>query len=200
MAPRKISYSNNFNESQTQPPQENPDTYVMPLLEQALELEVPAETKQPKIVSKKEFEATVDAVAREFGTTPVLALSGMFACLQAGGSSNNKRSNVKITIGEVVFESKRVNTCIVKNCKGFTPRQFAKCFANQIFAVAKKLDIMGNAYISLTRFYSSQMTESIADEKFWCADFQIDNAQCPEYIREALRRRYTDKFRRGLAK
>jgi hypothetical protein len=48
--------------------------------------------------------------------------------------------------------------------------------------------------VSLRRQYSHLLTENAEEEKFWAADFQLDNSNCPEYIRVALRTRYNDKF------
>jgi hypothetical protein len=38
------------------------------------------------------------------------------------------------------------------------------------------------------------LTQQVANEKFWCADFQMDNVNCPDYIQAALRVRFAEKF------
>lgn len=153
------------------------------------------ETKTEKAIEKDSFENVVKDVAKEYNSTPAVALAGIFATLQAGGTSNNKRSNVKITLQDKPFESKKINAIITRHCKGVTPRQFAKFFADAIFTCASRHKITGNAYVYLRRFHGNMLTETVENERFWCADFQIDNTNCPEYIRQALQKRYGDKFR-----
>ena len=170
------------------------------LVEEALKLDIPVEQRQEKHVNGEQFNDIVNAIAKDFGVEPPIALAGLACTLQAGGTSNNKRSNVKITVSQVAFESKKVNAIIIKTGK-VTPRQFAKQFASQIQRLAVKHKVIGNSYVYLKRFYSNIITESnaFAEEPYWCADFQIDNQQCPEYIREALRLRFSDKFRKKKA-
>lgn len=123
-----------------------------------------------------------------------VAFIGLCATLQAGGTNKNRRSNVKITVGNISFKSKEVNKHITKNLKDFTPRQFATFFRDTIFNVSRAQNITNNVYVSLRRQYSHLLTENAEEEKFWAADFQLDNSNCPEYIRVALRTRYNDKF------
>ncbi|RRR13083.1 hypothetical protein CVV73_26795, partial [Enterobacter hormaechei] len=105
--------------------------------------------------------------------------------IQAGGTNKNKRSNVKITIQGVNFESKTINKYITTHLRDFTPRQFAVYFRNIIFRVSKAQNITGNAYVTLRRQYSHLLTETVDDEKFWAAHSQLDNENCPDYIRIA---------------
>jgi len=117
---------------------------------------------------------------------PATALIGTFSTLQAGGTNKNKRSNVKININTILFESKVINGILSKYCKDFTPRQFAVYFSNEIYLISKRHNITGNAYVSLPRHYLNLLTEATPEEKFWASDFQLENTDCPEYIRTAL--------------
>lgn len=156
------------------------------------------EIHENRIVTPEQFDKVVADISKEYASDRVVAIAGVFCTLQAGGTSNNKRSNVKITIQGKGFESKKINASIIRHCKGITPRQFAKFFANQIFKCASKFGIIGNAYKYIKRHYPRLLTETAPNEPFWCSDFQIENDLCPEHIRGALRQRYADKFRRGL--
>lgn len=168
------------------------------LLEEALKLDLKVEIKQIKSITKESFDEIINEISKEYSITPSLAIAGLFTTLQAGGTNNSKRSNVKITLGETSFESKTINNIILKNCKGITPRQLARYFADQIQVCAIKYNITGNSFIYLNRFHSNLLNVESRDttEQQWCADFQIDNPNCPEYIRHALRQRYNDKFRK----
>lgn len=75
-----------------------------------------------------------------------------------------------------------------------SPRQIAKYLANDIVKVAEHYNITGNAYISISRYHPHLRTQQVANEKFWCADFQMDNVNCPDSIQAALRVCFAEKF------
>lgn len=163
------------------------------LLTEALKVEVLVKEQKTKEIGKKQITELVGKIADAYKTTNNIAYVGLCATLQAGGSNKNKRSNVKIVISNLSFESKKINEIISQQLK-ITPRQLARMIGNDIYQISTKHKITGNAYVSLTRFYSHLLTEASEKERYWAADFQVDNPNCPEYIREALRKRYADKF------
>lgn len=164
------------------------------LLQKAESSPVEVRDRVDKVVPREAFQKILNDIKNQYNVELHVALLGLFATLQAGGTNKNKRSNVKITIQGVSFESKTINKYITTHLRDFTPRQFAVYFRDVIFRVSKAQNITGNAYVSLRRQYSHLLTEAADDEKFWAADFQLDNENCPEYIRIALRKRYNDKF------
>lgn len=185
MPPRKKSTeSKDFNPTNIVPQE---------LLDQALALEIKVEPPKSQQLNAEQLNDVIQRTADQYKTDPSTAFVGICATLQAGGTNKNKRSNVKIKIKEIPFESKVVNEIIQKQTT-FTPRQFARQIANEIYKISEKHQITGNAYVSLRRFYAEMLTEITDTERYWAADFQIDNPNCPQYIREALRKRYTDKF------
>lgn len=161
-------------------------------------------------VTPEQLSAIVKEVALKYSTSDEVAYIGICATLQAGGTNKNKRSNVKITIGGIGFESKIINGFITNHCKDVTPRQFARFLANDICKIAIRFNITGNAYVSLRRFYPDLLLKGRAQlphneqynvsftEQYWAADFQVDNPNCPDYIRGALRQRYADKFTKTI--
>lgn len=173
----------------------NPDDIIGgELLQKAANTKIEVRDRVDKAISQESFQKILNDIKNHYNVEEHVALLGLFATLQAGGTNKNRRSNVKITIQNISFESKTINKFITNNLRDFTPRQFAVYFRNQIFHVSKKQNITGNAFVSLRRQYSHLLTEAVEDEKFWASDFQLDNEQCPEYIRAALRQRYNDKF------
>ncbi|MFB6225418.1 MAG: hypothetical protein ABEI13_03085 [Candidatus Paceibacteria bacterium] len=174
---------------------ENPQNVIpQDLLNSALNAKIEVTDRVEKTVKPDSFNAVINEVVSTYNVTPAIALVGLIAILQAGGTNKNKRSNVKISLGGTSFESKTINKVIAKHCPDFTPRQFATYFRNIIYMIARKHNITGNAYVSLRRQYSHLLSEASAEEKFWAADFQLDNPKCPEYLRNALQQRYNDKF------
>jgi hypothetical protein len=118
-----------------------------------------------------------------------------------GGTNKSKRSSVKLTIGDITFDSKGIQKCINKHCPGVTPRQFARFHANDIFRIASKFGFVGSAWISITRLYSETLDSNNPDYinyQFWAAEFQVDNPSCPEPVRNALRQRFADRFSKKI--
>jgi hypothetical protein len=136
-------------------------------------------------------------VAIKYKTSPGKAFAGICCTLQAGGTSRGKRSNIKIRLGDIDFESKTINEILVRITK-CSPRQIAKYLANDIVAVAEHYNVTGNAYIYISRYHPELLLQQVENEKFWCADFQMDNPDCPEYIRNSLRVRFAEKFSKRL--
>jgi hypothetical protein len=170
------------------------NTVIGPLMDQALVLDIKVQDKVQKKITKDQFSDIIREVATLYSTDQPTALVGLFATLQAGGTNKSKRSNIKITITNIGFQSKDINKIITKHCKDFTPRQFAIYFRNEIFQIAKKHNITGSCYISLKRNYAHLLTETVQDERYWATDFHLENPNCPEYIRDALQKRFNDKF------
>jgi hypothetical protein len=76
------------------------------LLAEALEL---SPTTVEKPIKKETFDALVREIDNVYNCSPPASLVGLFSTLQAGGTSKNKRSNVKITAAGVSFESREIN-------------------------------------------------------------------------------------------
>lgn len=151
-------------------------------------------TKETQQITKEQTDQLIDSVAKYYNVPPHIALVGIFATLQKGGTSRNKKSNVKIRFSQTTFESKTINPYINKANKNFTPRQFARYFADQIFDIAKAHDLDGNCFVYISRNMPELLTTS-TEERYWASDFQVDNPNCPQNIRNALNIRYNNKFR-----
>jgi hypothetical protein len=185
--------------SQSQDPKDNstiPDieqTLSKDLLKDLLSEQYEVKEPEAKTVTPQQFENLIESIRTNYNCDNKLALAGLFCTLQAGGTNKSKRSNVKITLNGTSFESKKINEIISKHVE-VTPRQLARIYANDIFLTARKFNITGNAFVTLNRYYSHMLTQQTDNEKYWAADFQLDNPSCPQYIRDALQKRYTDKF------
>lgn len=155
--------------------------------------------KEKQHFTKEQFDSLLRSVTSYYNVPIHLGLVGIFATLQRGGTSRNKKSNVKIKFAEISFESKIINSYIIKANKNFTPRQFARYFANQIFDISKAHDLEGNCFVYISRNLPEYLTNN-REEKYWASDFQVENENCPLNIRNALNIRYNQKFRGNLAK
>lgn len=153
--------------------------------------------KETQQFTKKQMTELIESVANYYAIPNHIALLGVFSSLQRGGTSRNKKSNVKIRFGQTTFESRIINAYIVKANKNFTPRQFARYFANEIYDLCRIHDIKGNCYEHLSKNTPYLITGN-QDEVYWASDFQVDNENCPSNIRNGLNIRYNSKFNRSL--
>lgn len=151
-------------------------------------------TKETQQFTKTQMDELIDSVSKYYNVPNHVAFLGIVATLQRGGTSRNKKSNVKVRFGQTNFESKTINAYITKVNKNFTPRQFARYFANEIFDIARSHDLVGNCYVYISR-NSPDILKGEKDEEYWSSDFQVDNPACPAHIRNALSARYNAKFR-----
>jgi hypothetical protein len=176
-----------------QEPEENKNE-LADLVQEALSLPNNAQLPSNKpMLNSDIIRKAIKEVAIVYKTSPGKAFAGICCTLQAGGTSRGKRSNITIRLGENEFESKKINDILIKITKA-SPRQIAKFLANDIIAVAEHYNIIGNAYIYISRYHPQLLLQQAENEKFWCADFQMDNPNCPEYIQVALRVRFAEKF------
>lgn len=150
--------------------------------------------KENQQITRKQANEVINSVAEYYSVPSHVALVGIAATLQKGGTSRNKKSNVKIRFAETTYESRIINSYIVKYNKNITPRQFARYFADQIFEICKAHDLDGNCYVYISRNLPEYLTDN-KDERYWASDFQVENPKCPENIKNALNIRYNEKFR-----
>lgn len=170
------------------------DDGLTDLVEEALSLPNNAQLPSNKqLLNNDIIRKAIREVAIKYKTTPAKAFAGVCCTLQAGGTSRGKRSNIKIRLSDNEFESKDINEILTKMTK-CSPRQIAKFMANDIVKIAEYYNITGNAYIYISRYHPQLLTQEVMNEKFWCADFQMDNPSCPPYIQNALRVRFAEKF------
>jgi hypothetical protein len=182
------------------PASEQAATALGDLLDQALTQEIVIIEKIERVILPADITSIAASLAATYTCTPQVAIVGLFSTLQAGGTSRNKKSNVRITVQGKTFESKVVNKAISTRRKDITPRQFARFFATEIYKCSSHFQITGNAYTYITRSAPHKLTQATPEEKYWAADFQIDNPACPQNIREALKTRYDEKFIRTTKK
>lgn len=110
---------------------------------------------------------------------------------------SNKNTNITIEINEKTVDSKTVSALIRSNCSNATPRMFAREITTDIFEISKTMDIPRNLALRLERnFISDWKKIQSPDKQYWAADFQSGNTNCPEDIRNLLRKNYEETFQK----
>jgi hypothetical protein len=120
------------------------------------------------------------------------------ACLifQQGGLSRAKGTgNIRTTVSGIIFEAKQINAFFKTSIPDLTPRQWAKENATKISKISKLYETDGNIHIDLQKRFPNEYNAITDDGKrYWASDFQGENQDCPQSIRELIQRRYAMLF------
>jgi hypothetical protein len=113
--------------------------------------------------------------------------------LQKGGTSKRMSGSQEAVYGDQSITLSSIREAC-KNNK-ITVRQLARTLREQIIDVMKTLDdpdLEGN----LARKFARAHPDATQEEKYWASDFQTDNPECPDRVREWLIADYTERFER----
>lgn len=149
--------------------------------------------KKPGIMDTDTCAQVVQELARMTRISPNEAMIAISLLILQGGTSRNAQTtmfvftqgNQKITLGELRMAINNVD-------KGATVRKFARGYATQITRIALAYKEKGNLHKSITRKYP-QFTTDI-EKLAWFSDFNTDNPDCPEDIREILNEDAKERF------
>lgn len=72
----------------------------------------------------------------------------------------------------------------------FTLRQWARTYATEIFEVSSHFSIEGD----LAKKVARNRPEITQEERYWLSNFQMDNPNCPQNIRDLLMEHYNTLF------
>ena len=131
---------------------------------------------------------TVKIPAEEKETAWIL-LTGV---LQLGGSNQKAGNSISYTVGEYTLTSQQLTNNIKKVVKNGTNRQLARSVANDVATIAITLNIPGDLHSQMALEFPN-MSDA---EKVWCSNFQTQNPNCPDNVREWLVENYKSRFNR----
>lgn len=129
----------------------------------------------------KEIKQTLkinDTDPAEMETTMAL-VSGL---MQNGGSNRNAGPNVSYTLAGYTLSAADFQKFCRKKTSGGTARQFARTMANEIAKFAAILDEEGDLARQM-RLDDPLLPRDLA---VWCSNFQSENSQCPQIVRDWL--------------
>lgn len=112
--------------------------------------------------------------------------------LQLGGSNQKAGNSISFRIGEYTLTSQQLSNNIKKIIKNGTNRQLARSIANEVATIAMTLNIPGDLHSQMALEFPN-LTES---EKVWCSNFQTQNPDCPDNVRQWLVENYKSRFNR----
>ena len=109
---------------------------------------------------------------------------------QKGGTAKKAQGNVYIIINGIKTDLSLIRQIMNELKLKFTLRQFARTYCNEIYKIASFFDIEGDLAKKIGRNYQNLSR----DEKIWLANFQMDNPNCPEDIRNYLMEHFNSLF------
>ena len=167
------------------------------------------ESNQNAQVSEKQLTTCCGVVAKSFGFSDdldgfdIIAISmqkGGVNTKQGSGKSNRNKVNIPFMFGPSgamkEISTSKVNSLLLSQISNIKIRQFARTFASRIMNRSKSMAEPGFLVKQLTTNYKAQWDAiEDPDKQYWAADFQHDNPDCPEEIRDLLKLRYQDRYR-----
>lgn len=140
-------------------------------------------------------ETTINKIIEEITTNltlPEIELAWILIAgvLQRGGSNLKAGNAVSYTIGTYTLSSQQLNKIIRKFVKNGTNRQLARTIANEIADIALTLNIPGDLHSQMLIEHPKMSDQ----DKVWCSNFQTQNPNCPDHIREWLVKNYKSRF------
>ena len=124
------------------------------------------------------------------------ALTGICMLLQTGGSNASCTGNHTYQFENSFFKLADL-PADVKDVTGNSSsmRKVARAFSNRIFSTACVLGEPGNLYRKIQRMNPDITFEN--DDIDWCSDFQSNNPNCPERIRNLINKSFSTNTNNG---
>ena len=138
---------------------------------------------------KKIIESIVVNLKLNEDETAWILITGV---LQLGGSNQKAGNSVSFTVSEYTLTSQQLNNAIKKITKNGTNRQLARSISNEVAQIALALNIPGDLHSQMA-LECPNLSET---EKVWCSNFQTQNPNCPDNVREWLVANYKSRFNR----
>ena len=114
------------------------------------------------------------------------------AVLQLGGSNQKAGNSISYTVNNFTLTSQQLNNIVKKITKSGTNRQLARSISDNIAEIATHLNIPGDLHSQILLEHPDLTNY----EKVWCSNFQTQNPNCPERVREWLVNNFKSRFNR----
>lgn len=144
------------------------------------------------IFSPSDVEKIIKLISKDLKLENVnLAWILVTGVLQRGGSNLKAGNAVVFNLGENSLSSQQLNRFIRQIVKNGTNRQLARTISNQIIEIAEIYELPGDLHAQMLIDYPNATMQ----EKIWCSNFQTQNSNCPDKIRQWLINDYRKRFK-----
>lgn len=144
----------------------------------------------PALVSKEDSDKFITLLAAKTKMDPVATFTGVCIICQKGGTSRKAQGTVYAVVNGIKMDLNLVRNVINELKIGFTLRQWARTYASEIYEVSQYFDIEGD----LSKKIARNSPSVTAEERFWLSNFQMDNPNCPQNVRNMLMAHYKTLF------
>lgn len=142
------------------------------------------------LISKTESERLIGDVATELrGSEDEAALALSIIC-QKGGTSKKAQGTVYAIVNGKKIDLNTIRKIMREKSHNFTLRQWARTNATEIYEVNQHFGIEGD----LAKKIARNKPEVTQDERYWLSNFQMDNPNCPQNVRDMLMNHYKTLF------
>jgi len=142
------------------------------------------------LVSKEESDRFISEVAKTAGISNNQAFVALAIISQKGGTSKKAQGTVYAIVDGIRVDLNQVRKILKERGMTFTIRQWARTNAMDIFKVCSHYGIEGDLAKKIGRNDASITSE----ERIWMSNFQMDNPDCPDNVRNMLMRHYNSLF------
>jgi len=122
-------------------------------------------------------------------TEVLILITGL---LQKGGSNRSAGNSIKYEFDGESLTAQELQGIITETQKNATNRQLARTLADEIAEIAVCLGIEGD----LANQMRYEIPDITSDEAAWCSNFQTQNTNCPDRVRNWLVNNYKSRFNR----
>ena len=145
-------------------------------------------------LSPLQTEKIVDAIMDETGLKSTeQALTLLAIIFQKGGTARQCDGNLEAEVQGKKLRLKTVRDCMRNVGLPRMERRLARSLATPIYEVCSALNIPGNLARAILTNETTKLTNVTDQDKAWMSDFQNDNEDCPERIRQLISNHFKNK-------
>jgi hypothetical protein len=142
------------------------------------------------LVSEVDSKKLISAISTEMNMTADQAALGLAIICQKGGTSKKAQGTIYAVIDGNKIDLNTVRRIMREKGLAFTLRQWARTHATEIYEVSAHFSIEGD----LAKKVARNKPEVTQDEKYWLSNFQMDNPNAPQNVRDMLMDHYNSLF------
>ena len=137
-----------------------------------------------KVMEKIQEKLSLDTIEHAY-----ILVAGL---MQRGGSNQKAGNSVQFSYDDKTLSSQEFNKILTSVQKGATNRQFARTINRDIINIAIEFEITGDLHNQMKLEHPNLTIV----ESAWCSNFQTQNPECPQNVREWLVENYKSRFNR----
>jgi hypothetical protein len=176
-------------------------TTKQPTLTEKLEVEIdtinfdnadlkPDDVELPRssILTSAQQNNIIAKLNEKWQTDSQTSLIAIAILLQQGGTAKSCDGNLTVKFKNKEYKLAQLRAALKSESLARSERKLARSLATKIEQICKKLQIPGNLAKRIKQNFPQERI--LEDEIYWLSDFQSDNPDCPENIRQLLSKNF----------